>query len=457
MNKETLNSSFGINVAGFVKGEFGIGEGMRANLRSLEAARIPFAINNFHIDWHRNLDATYQEQDLAKHNPYPVNLVNFNPDGIATFLEGWGSQYLENRYNIGFWAWELPNFPPELQFGFNYFDEIWTFSNHAVEAISAVSPIPVIKVMPSLVFPPVFLGREALGLPKDKFIFLFMFDSLSTFERKNPRAVVEAFIQAFGKSNQDVCLVIKFSNSQHYPRQRDEFKVLAAQYPSIHLIEGHLMREEVNALVYNCDCYVSLHRAEGFGLTMAEAMYWGKPTIATAYSSNIEFMNVGNSFLVKYDLVSISEDIGPYKKGNIWAAPDIEHAAALMHYVFHNYEQAKLVGARAARETQSLLSPHAIGKRIRTRLENIIATKMKSQDDLRREQDDLRREIDDMRRERDDLRREIDGQECQAQAWKNTAQAVQMEVEKMKSKLKKSDAEIDHLKSLIERKEGLRV
>jgi glycosyltransferase involved in cell wall biosynthesis len=457
MSQKTLNSSLGINVAGFVKGEFGIGEGMRANLRSLEAARIPFAINNFHIDWHRNLDATYREQDLVKDNPYPVNLVNFNPDGIATFLESWGSNYFENRYNIGFWAWELPAFPPELQFGFNYFDEIWTFSNHAVEAISAVSPIPVIKVMPSLVFPPASLGREALGLPKDKFIFLFMFDSLSTFERKNPGAVVEAFIQAFGKFDRDVCLVIKFSNSQHYPRQRDEFKALAAQYPSVRLIEGHLMREEVNALVYNCDCYVSLHRAEGFGLTMAEAMYWGKPTIATAYSSNIEFMNVGNSFLVKYDLVTVAEDIGPYKKGNIWANPDIDHAAALMHYVFHNYQQAKLVGARAARETQSLLNPQTIGKQIRNRLENIIPAKIESKNDLQRQKEDLRQERDNLCQERDNLLREIDWLECQSQAWKNTAHAVQMEVEKLQSKLKKTEAEIEHWQSLIERKEHLRV
>jgi glycosyltransferase involved in cell wall biosynthesis len=424
MSQETLNSSFGINIAGFAKGEFGIAEGMRANIRSIEAAKIPFAINNFNVDWHRNLDTTYQELFFAKDNPYPINLVNFNPDGISVFLESWGFKYFENRYNIGFWAWELPTFPPELQFGFDYFDEIWTVSNHSVEAISAVSPIPVIKILPSLALPRVSLGREALSLPKDKFIFLFMFDSLSTFERKNPQAVVEAFIQAFGHSNSDVCLVIKYSNSQHYPRQRDEFKALAAQYPSVRLIEGHLMKDEVNALVYNCDCYVSLHRAEGFGLTLAEAMYWGKPAVATAYSSNIEFMNVGNSFLVKYDLVTISEDIGPYKKGNVWAEPDIDHAAALMHYIFHNYKQAKLVGARAARETQFLLNPQSIGNKIRDRLELIIASKMRCQDNLRRERDWL---------------------ECQSHAWKNTAQDLLFH-------LKKAETEIEHLQEALEQK-----
>mgnify|MGYP003402446974 FL=1 len=442
MNEKTLDSYFGINIAGFVKGEFGIGEGVRANIRSIEAAKIPFVINNFQVDWHRNLDTSYQEQHFANDNPYPINLINFNPDTIPKFIELWGDKYFKGRYNIGFWAWELPAFPPELQIGFDRFDEIWTFSNHAVEAISAVSPIPVIKIMPSLALPRVSLGREALGLPKDKFIFLFMFDALSTFERKNPGAIVEAFIQAFGKSHPDILLVIKFSNSHHYPRQREEFKALAAQCQSVLLIDGHLMKKEVDALIYNCDCYVSLHRAEGFGLTMAEAMYFGKPAIATAYSSNTEFMNVGNSFLVKYDLVPITEDIGPYKIGNIWAQPNIEHAAALMHYVFHNYQQAKLVGARASREIQSLLSPQALGKKIRNRLEHIIAMKLRLKDDLQRE--------------KDELRRKIDGLECQTKAWKHTSQQVQKELEQLQSQLKKAETELNSLQSTIEQNRGLR-
>lgn len=370
-SQKILNSNFGINTIGCIKGEFGIGEGVRANIRAIEAAKIPFNLNNFHIDWHRNLDSTYQEEDFTTDNPYLVNLVNFNPDVLSMFIERFGHSFFDGHYNIGCWAWELLTFPPELQFGLELFDEIWTYSNYSVEAISAVSSVPVLKIMPSLALAQPSLDREALGLPKDKFIFLFMFDSLSTFERKNPVAVMEAFIQAFGKSHSEVLLVIKFSNSEHYPYQREQFKALAKNHEFIHLIEGHLMKNEVNALIYNCDCYVSLHRAEGFGLTMAEAMFYGKPVIATAYSSNIEFMNVGNSFLVKYDLVSIPEDIGPYKKGNIWAEPDIDHAAALMYYVFHNYQQASLVGSKAGREIQSLLSPDAIGSKIRKRLEQI--------------------------------------------------------------------------------------
>jgi glycosyltransferase involved in cell wall biosynthesis len=174
------------------------------------------------------------------------------------------------------------------------------------------------------------------------------------------------------------------------------------------------MKEEVNALIYNSDCYVSLHRAEGFGLTMAEAMFYGKPVIATAYSSNMEFMNVGNSFLVKYDLVTLVEEQGPYKRGSTWAEADIEHAAALMYYVFHNYPQAQEVGARAASELKSLLSPQTISKKVRSRLEHIMNMWT----------------TNNFYSSKDYLKAQANYFESQAQAWKKTAHQVQMELDR---------------------------
>jgi glycosyltransferase involved in cell wall biosynthesis len=413
MEHNLNNHSFGINVAGFMKGEFGLGQGARANVSSITAAGIPHVVNSFNASWHRNSDASYAEK-FTFDNPYPVNLINVNAESLPAFIEAFGEKYFQNKYNIGFWAWEMPIFPPEWQFAFDYFDEIWTYSNHCAEAISTVSPVPVFKVMASIDLPQPTIDKNELKLPKDKFIFLFMFDSLSTFERKNPSAIVKAFIKAFGESD-EVLLVIKFSNSQYAPQQRDEFKALVANYPSIHLIEGHLSREEIYALVNNCDCYVSLHRAEGFGLTMAEAMFYGKPVIATAYSSTMEFMNVGNSFLVKYDLVTLNEDAGPYKKGNFWADADIDHAATLMKYVFENPQQAQQVGARAAREVRNLLSPQVIGNRIKHRLEQI--TKVKR--NYRPFQ-------------------VTDNFEFQAEAWKKTAARLYIELQQTRLEVKKS-------------------
>jgi predicted O-linked N-acetylglucosamine transferase (SPINDLY family)/glycosyltransferase involved in cell wall biosynthesis len=363
-----MNSNIGINIAGYINGEFGIGEGVRANIRAAEAASIPFVINNFTRCLHRKQDTTYQ--NFSQDNPYPVNLIQVNADEVPTFLKYVGSSYLENKYNIGFWAWEMPEFPPEWQPAFNKFHEIWTYSNACAEAISLVSPIPVLKIMPSISLLPSSLDRKALDLPEDKFIFLFIFDFFSLIDRKNPLAAIEAFKQAFGNDDR-VLLLLKSSNSEKNVKDLALLNSALANSPNIKHLDGYLSKEKINALLYNCDCYLSLHRCEGFGLTMAEAMFYGKPVIATGYSSNTEFMNVGNSFLVKYKLVPLAANCGPYKKGNMWAEPDTEHAADLMRHVFNNYQEAQQVGTIAAKEIKSLLNPQIAGSRIKKRLEYV--------------------------------------------------------------------------------------
>ncbi len=363
-----MNPNLGINIAGYINGEFGIGEGVRANIRAAEAAGIPFSINNFTRSPHRKQDTTYQ--NFSQDNPHPVNLIQVNADEVATFIKHTDSSYFENKYNIGFWAWELPTFPPEWQPAFNRFHEIWTYSNHCAEAISAVSPIPVIKIMPSISLAQSTLERAALNLPKDKFIFLFIFDFSSRIERKNPLAVIQAFKQAFGEDD-GVLLIVKSSNSKNFPEAQASLNSAIVNHSNIKHLDGYLSKEKLNGLLYNCDCYVSLHRCEGFGLTMAEAMFYGKPVIATGYSSNTEFMNVGNSFCVKYKLIPIEQDCGPYKKGNVWAAADVEHAANFMRYVFNNSWEAQQIGAIAAEEIKTILNPQVAGNKIRKRLEYI--------------------------------------------------------------------------------------
>jgi predicted O-linked N-acetylglucosamine transferase (SPINDLY family)/glycosyltransferase involved in cell wall biosynthesis len=363
-----MNPKLGINIAGYINGEFGVGEGVRANIKAIEAAGIPFAINNFTRSPHRKQDTTYQ--NFSQDNPYPVNLIQVNADEVSTFLKYTGSSYLANRYNIGFWAWEIPEFPQKWQPVFDNFHEIWTYSNYCAEAISIVSPIPVIKIMPSIDLPQSYLNIKSLGLPENKFIFLFVFDFSSRIERKNPLAAIQAFKQAFGEDD-SVLLILKSANSEKNVKDLALLKSALANSTNIKHLDGYLSKDEINGLLYNCDCYLSLHRCEGFGLTMAEAMFYGKPVIATGYSSNTEFMNVGNSFLVKYKLVPIEADCGPYKKGNMWAQPDTEHAAYLMRHVFNNYQEAQEIGAIAAKDIKTLLSPKVAGSKIKKRLEYI--------------------------------------------------------------------------------------
>lgn len=429
MIQPTSNSLFGINIVGYVKGEFGLGESSRAQIRSIKAAGIPHTICNIHCAPHGNEDDSF-DQEFTTENPYAINLLNFNAEAMPEFLDNVGEEFLKDKYNIGYWAWELPTFPTEWEWLFQYYDEIWVPSGYCAEALALVAPIPIVKIMHSIDLPAPSLSKTEIiipndthnqvaetNFPQDRFTFLFMFDFHSTMARKNPLAVIAAFKRAFTSTNQDVALIIKCSNSQSYPNELTLIKEAIAPYSAIQLIDARLPKNVVNALFYHCDCYVSLHRAEGFGLTMAEAMYYGKPAIATGYSANVEFMNTGNSFLVQYDLVKVQQDSGSYQKGNIWAEPSVEHTAALMHYVFHNQRSAQQIGFRAAEQVRVMLSPEAIGKKIHRRVEQIMSKiSLESYEQY--------------------------SADCEENAWKKTAQDLQedlrtahLEIEELKAKM----------------------
>ena len=418
-----LQDDFGINVAGHITGDFGLAEAVRANIRAIKAADIPLALNNLDLVNGQHPDTTYT--DFSEDHPYPINLVHTNPNWVYEGIynrrfNNFSLDYFKDRYNIGFWAWELMTFPVEWEFAFQLFDEIWTPSKYAAESIARVSPIPVITIPHSIQLGKSYLDRENLKLAKDKFIFLLMFDFGSSFPRKNPLAAVQAFQKVFSPFDSDVLLVIKFSNAHYYPAYREQLLHLVQDWSCIHLIEGHLPKEKIHALLYNCDCYVSLHRAEGFGLGMAEAMFYGKPVIATAYSSNMDFMNVGNSFLVQYDLVTTTEDYGPYPKGSIWAEADIDHAAFVMQYVYDNYTEAQKLGAIAAADLSSLLSPEAVGIKIKSRLQ-YITRKMKNLKSL-----SSCTRITKM----ENLLAEKDWWASQVKLWRETAKQTQIEFQR---------------------------
>jgi len=357
----------GVNVAGYINAESGVGEAARANIRALEKSGLPFALNNISSP-SRQCDHTYT--GLINENPYSFNLIHANPDNFQTLLTEKGIKYFVNRYNIGFWVWELSAFPLEWVDKFDYFNEIWTPSNFCLESITKVSPIPVIRIPHSVVIKDISdIDRTHFGINSNTFVFLFIFDFLSIFERKNPLAVIKAFKSAFC-SGDDALLILKCSNSTKNPSARDTL-VKAAEGFNVKFIDTYLNKEDLYALMSLSNCYISLHRSEGFGLTMAEAMYLKKPVIATSYSANTDFMNDHNSFLVRFKLVEIEEDVGPYKKGNVWADPDIEHAAEIMRLVYEKRDITIKRGEIASNDIKSNLSPLSTSRKILQRLEQI--------------------------------------------------------------------------------------
>lgn len=357
-----------VNLAGYITSESGVGEAARANIRALETVGMPFVLNNIK-SLSRQSENTYT--NFSDDNPNGINLIHVNADQVTNFFNEKGESYFKNKYNIGFWYWELSKFPKEWLDKFQFFNEIWVASSFCQETLSEASPVPVVKIPPSVVVDRIKnVDRSYFGIKDDSFVFLFIFDLLSFFERKNPLAVIRAFKEAFGP-NEKAQLVLKCSNLERNAPARDmileETKGL-----NVKLIDRYLDKDEVHALMSISNCYVSLHRSEGFGLPLAESMYLGKPVIATDYSSNTDFMSVNNSFLVKYKLIEIDKDYGPYKKGNVWADPDHVHASELMRLVYEKRELSSEIGAKAARDIRENLSPEATGKKIRERLEHIM-------------------------------------------------------------------------------------
>ena len=278
-----------------------------------------------------------------------VNLVCIDAGQHFAALSQVGESFFEGCYNIGAWAWELPQFPERWYDRFAYYDEIWVATSFVASALSTISPVPVVRIPPVLVPDRRGVrerGRAACGLRPDEFTFLFVFDVHSHLARKNPIAVVDAFCRAFDPS-EPVRLFLKCVNAESDPAGMAALQSAAAGWP-VTISSGYWDVARLQDLMAACDGYVSLHRSEGIGLTIADAMALGKPVIATDWSGNTEFMDVSNSFPVSYDLVELEENVGPYTAGASWAEPSVEHAAELMRFVVDHPGEASARGQRAS-------------------------------------------------------------------------------------------------------------
>lgn len=337
----------GLNVIGYLQGELGLGEAARKLVAAVEAAEI--ATNTV---TYTRIEAR-QEHGFAQRGtggaPYDTNLICVNADQLPQLHRDLGPDVLAGRYAIGVWFWEVAHFPANLHASFDLVDEVWVASAFVHDAVAAETDKPVRIVPVPLEAPKASpLDRRELDLG-DGFLFLFIFDYYSVNARKNPIGLVEAFRRAF-RHGEGPRLFVKSINGD---RRRDALARLheaAAGRSDIRIHDGYLEPGKKDALVAACDCYVSLHRSEGLGLTMAEAMSFGKPVIATGYSGNLTFMNEHNSFLVRHSLTTIPPGCDPYPPGVEWAQPDLDHAAELMRRAYERPDEARAVGERGRRD-----------------------------------------------------------------------------------------------------------
>ncbi|MBU2099449.1 MAG: glycosyltransferase, partial [Gammaproteobacteria bacterium] len=364
----------GVNLIGYTRAEMGIGEGARSDARALDAADEPFGIicvTSGNPSRMKDLGWQYKEID---HTPYDVTLLHVNPDHALQVINELPSDYFDDHYRIGYWAWELPEIPQDWEKAFLHFDEIWVPSGFVQDAVAMKSPIPVVRIPHSIeINHDTSITRDKLGLPQDPFLFLMMFDTHSRQERKNPYGAIAAFRKAFADNDLSVRLVVKVNNSS--PEALAALREKAGTHQNIVFLDKVYNREEVNAIIANCDCFVSLHRSEGFGFGPAEAMALGKVIIATNWSGNIDYMRPDNSIGINYQLVTLEDNFGPYNKGQVWAEPDIEQAAQAMANIAHNKELARSLGKNALKTIMDEFSPKAVGTMMRKRLAAIRQTR----------------------------------------------------------------------------------
>jgi glycosyltransferase involved in cell wall biosynthesis len=257
-------------------------------------------------------------------------------------------------------------------------DEIWCGSQFVANAFAAVTDKPVTQVrLPVEVAPFEPRSRSELGLPEG-FLFLFLFDFNSSMQRKNPIGAIEAFRLAF-EPEDGARLVIKTINAEMHPEIADLVDGAAAAAPHIDVVDRYVSSEDRSAMLASADCYVSLHRSEGLGLTPAEAMALGKPVIATGWSGNLDFMTDHNSYLVPYSLMPVGDDGGAYPAEGEWAEPDLAEAARLMRHVFEDRSDASLKGAKAASDLRETHSLEAAAASMSSRLEQLVIERKPAQ------------------------------------------------------------------------------
>lgn len=375
---------YGANLVGHPYGALGMGEHIRKSAQAFAAADVPFVIVNTFKQVGPYGDKFPEfpfASRITAENPHPVSLFHLNADEMPLASAHLGAAFFANRYNIGYWAWELAKFPDAWRSAFDFFDEIWAPSRFIQQAVSEQAQCPVIHMPLAVEFATAAaLPRAHFGLLEDTFLFLFYFDFTSFIHRKNPFGPLNAFRMAFGDAKEArVALVIKANGMEQRPEAYREFlAALAPQGHRVILIDRVMTDHEVRSLVADCDCFVSLHRSEGFGRGLAEAMYCGKPVIATGYSGNVDFTHEDNALLVDYTLIPVREGEYPHAEGQRWADPDVEQAAEYMRQLVRDPALGSRIGARAAEYVRTHHSFRAIGTRYHRRLAAIAARSHRS-------------------------------------------------------------------------------
>jgi glycosyltransferase involved in cell wall biosynthesis len=359
-----------VSLIGHPFAAIGRGEDLRCTYRAFKAVGVrPHVVNVYEgSDGDHELDREFRA-DLRSTSAGGVDVFCINGDEVAPVLAHLGSRRPSSQHAVVFPQWELSKYPEPWARELERFDEVWAPSTFIRDAVAPVVKRPV-TLIPGATGVTLgrFLGRRYFGIPESAYAFLFAFDLRSYHQRKNPLAVVDAYAEVIrARPARDLVLVVKVAGTAARPdaaealRERLKDRTANLGLGRVHIMERDLTDTETKNLVRCCDCFVSLHRGEGFGRFLAEAMLLGKPVIATAYSGNMEFMNSDVACLVNFRLVPVDESEYPFWNAQVWADPDVNETTAWMTRLIDDPSWGRRLGQRASRHIRSQFSYRAIG------------------------------------------------------------------------------------------------
>ena len=353
----------GMNLVGWFESPTGIGQSLRSLAQAAEAEGIPVA----------RIDLPVIESGRPRSAPYSLNLFHVNAEGAASIVELCGPEIHRGHANVGYWYWETEEFPASWRDRFVYFDEIWVASEFCRAAIQKASDIPVAVVPPPVILETSSQLSAVSSQPTKSrpFRFLTVSDAESVPERKNPLGTVRAFSRAFA-GDSSVSLTVKIANADAAPGIVEMLET-AANGADVEIDTSPARRGDIEEMLADCDAYVSLHRSEGFGLPIAEAMALGKPVIATAYSGPCDFLDETTGYPVEWTPVLLDRALGPYPAGTRWAAPNEDHAARRLAEVLRDRAESTRRGMAARRRIEVRYGIAATGIRIAERLNRLLA------------------------------------------------------------------------------------
>jgi glycosyltransferase involved in cell wall biosynthesis len=360
---------------GYFETSLGLGEYARGLATALEAVEMPFSIYPYNAYTKRPRNQTPWERLYDVERIHSVNIFCMAANQTRNARRIIGKWHTEKSYNILSTFWELQRAPESWRSDLDSFDELWTPNHFVANSFRPIFSKPIVIIPPCIHFDPkIAPNRAKFGLDPTKFYFLFSFDRNSYMQRKNPLAVANAFEVAFSDGRNDVGLIFKMSGSRYlFPKLMLELETVAKRDRRITIMQGDWGRADILALMASVDCFVSLHRSEGFGLGMAEAMLLGKPVIGTAFSGNTEFLTEETGYPVPYQMRAVEQGEYPYSEGNSWAEPDIGIAAEMMRSVASRTDEMRNKALRGQTYIRQHFSPKAVGNLVAARLRELAA------------------------------------------------------------------------------------